>query len=419
MNRNGRAAAFWGRALGWMVFTSVIWNILNPCRVPVGEKMLASDQAGAADFRPLYEATRGGKPVAWGGALPPGLAALYPLRWLFGDQTDRAADAWFFLDLVFLGVLAAIAFSLCRDLATAAHPANVPAFAWALLIPLSFPAMVALDRGSVAIPQSTLLWAAIGCAARERPRAAAALAVWGGSIALPGLGLGVFLLLYLLTLPGRGKTVSAAGLAAGFLILCRPELWAEAIGDAIRTDVIPAASSWRNCGGGYLLHSLGIAAGGPIRCLLAAGLLGLALWRCRRARRAAPAQALPELVSGAVLCIAAGLACRSAADPDALLPLLPGLLPLIVTFDSRLAGARLGPRALHGAGLGAGIGAVLLGCPDCLGSRFPAAAIGVFLLIALNLSLLSRADLRAGQILQQRLLRRHFSRRGERAAEAG
>jgi len=265
--------------------------------------------------------------------LPGHYLAFAPLAWMYGDNWEKAASAYFKLHaalLVFLAWLVATGARGGDPLDPQAGGGKVWRM-WAftmVLLGLQIGVRLGLERGQSDALQSVLLWGGVLAAARGRLAVAAFLLVAGASFK----GYGLVLLLGLgLSRIGKSDFGSflAGGLAAGLPIL---GLSWSFLSVSLRVALHQSEDfsfHWMNHSFKHLGWAIGPGFADPVRYFLSILALAAALlwWnRYRVARTADLQESTVPLVVAATLSIAAMLGYSGTSAPYNLVLVLPGLV---------------------------------------------------------------------------------------------
>jgi hypothetical protein len=312
-----------------------------------------------------------------------------PLTALFKSHTGAAAIAWYFLNLVMLLGLAWVGYQIGQDFsegkAEEKKDGQSPLY-WALFIPLCFPALFALDRGSTDILQAFLFWSAAWLVAKNRLHQACALALLG--TCFKGYGTSLTLgLTALVAFRGRSPTRLFALLALELAICLVPlpsYLARAAAAQSYGSQLI--APKWWNYSWSYLADALGIKFSTFFRLSLftvCEGFAALFLSRVIRRYDNRPAKILPELVAFAVLSLVAVIELNATSYLFSLLLIVPGIGLIVFNLDRYAENARLRVWQVDLAGIALAVSLVFLGWPQIIGLVFPTAALGVLILAGL------------------------------------
>ena len=395
----------------------LLWPILARYERPVQDRDFASFDGGSTDFACNYLGSlafiRGFDPYLNGRPefrdpwrreiqmdgvavsqyyLPGHYVAFAPLAWIYGDDWQRAARAYFWLHLALLVLLAWIVATGARGKAASRDAYDVGRVwrLWALtliLFGLHVGVRLGLERGQSDVIQSVLLWGGVVCAAQGQMALAAFLLVAGtsfkgyGAILVLGLGLSCL---------GRRdfRAFLLGGLAAGLPILALT--WPFVL-TSLRVALYKSGDfsyHWTIHSFKHVGWAISPALADPVRYLLSLISLATAIvcWiRYRAARAAGQEESTARLVVAATVSIAAMVGFSAGSHIYNLVLILPGLVWIADM-------ARAGERPLsgnHEALFAAAFLMIVLRTPVRL---FAPAAYGLVLLVAwCLLSVRSRA----------------------------
>ncbi len=411
-------------ALG-LVAATVLCSDLARLRNPIGEKFIPPEPPGQIDFSYAYLGARAlvarvnpyhnnkdeftspiFKPIVIDGVsykqiYPPGQLLLYvPLAFWKGADWKGAAQVWFALNLIALGVLGALTWALLqRVLAAPFSPIWILAFSTCLA--LSTGVELGLERGQSEIFAAALCWGAVVLALRESIGTAAFLSVWAASIkGYPALFTAGLLLLAL----GRaGWRRAVAGTTLGVVLFIVPGL--PFMGDAMRGARFRSGMfwpHWYNHGFMNAVNTVAPAWAARGRQVLSVFALAVTVASWLQARRAAArgttANRALWLVLFATASLGAIIGYSALSVSYNLVLILPGVLTL-VAGQARLTDELALPRWAQHA-----LGAALLGAsfllfvhrlggasPSASRTGIPATAFGLVALFVVLAAVLGRA----------------------------
>jgi hypothetical protein len=400
----------WRSVLMVVVVCLSLWADLLRFRVPVGERFARWLGTGAADFSAAYSGARalvnGLDPYAadlpekfrdpWQRETVVGeirsshiyLPTYYlfhaPLVLAYKGRIERAARAWFVLNLCALAALVWLA-SRVQSLIARAHDVGTAAALLFLALGLSlhFGTQLGLERGQSDLMTSLLCWSAVLLAWQRRAGPALALAVLAAL--LKGYGL-LFAVGLGFAFRGRSRRHAAVGAAGALVAFLLPVARYLPEGVALaRAHSDDFSATWINHGFRNLAFHVSPALAVPGRLLLTVAalaatavcwlLLRRTLGDDRRESSAVP------LVLFAVTSLGTMIGYSSLSNAYDMILIMPGALILGVTQTDWIEGLGLGPAAEH---LLAGALVLALTClylPRSVGASFSPASLGLVVLL--------------------------------------